>query len=117
MSLLDGRGPLCSMPSESPDRQARSAIMPKPCDNGHSVGAWRSLVARIVRDDEVVGSNPAAPTIPFFSGLLLARPRLLRRHRAGDSEALFDPSALRLVIGHDPPPNRHQVLHQAAAHP
>ena len=32
--------------------------------NGHSVGAWRSLVARIVRDDKVVGSNPAAPTIP-----------------------------------------------------
>ena len=28
-----------------------------------SVGAWRSLVARIVRDDEVGGSNPLAPTI------------------------------------------------------
>ena len=27
-----------------------------------SVGAWRSLVARIVRDDEVGGSNPLAPT-------------------------------------------------------
>ena len=26
------------------------------------VGAWRSLVARIVRDDEVGGSNPLAPT-------------------------------------------------------
>ena len=25
-------------------------------------GAWRSLVARIVRDDEVGGSNPLAPT-------------------------------------------------------
>ena len=32
--------------------------------NGHPVGAWRSLVARVVRDDKVVGSNPAAPTIP-----------------------------------------------------
>ena len=31
--------------------------------SGHSVGAWRSLVARIVRDDEVGGSNPLAPTI------------------------------------------------------
>src|SRR4029077_8304441 len=31
--------------------------------NGHPVGAWRSLVARIVRDDEVGGSNPLAPTI------------------------------------------------------
>jgi hypothetical protein len=27
-----------------------------------SLGAWRSLVARIVRDDEVGGSNPLAPT-------------------------------------------------------
>jgi hypothetical protein len=31
--------------------------------SGTSVGAWRSLVARIVRDDEVGGSNPLAPTI------------------------------------------------------
>ena len=28
-----------------------------------SVGAWRSLVARFVRDEEVAGSNPVAPTI------------------------------------------------------
>jgi hypothetical protein len=28
-----------------------------------AVGAWRSQVARIVRDDEVGGSNPLAPTI------------------------------------------------------
>ena len=27
------------------------------------VGAWRSLVARFVRDEEVAGSNPVAPTI------------------------------------------------------
>ena len=26
------------------------------------VGAWRSLVARFVRDEEVAGSNPVAPT-------------------------------------------------------
>ena len=26
-------------------------------------GAWRSLVARFVRDEEVAGSNPVAPTI------------------------------------------------------
>src|SRR5204863_291259 len=36
-------------------------IIRQPCANGHSVGAWRSLVARIVRDDEVGGSNPLAP--------------------------------------------------------
>jgi hypothetical protein len=27
-----------------------------------SRGVWRSLVARFVRDEEVVGSNPATPT-------------------------------------------------------
>jgi hypothetical protein len=32
------------------------------CTTSDSVGAWRSLVARIVRDDEVGGSNPLAPT-------------------------------------------------------
>src|SRR5664279_6012710 len=32
-----------------------------------AVGAWRSLAARIVRDDEVGGSNPLAPTIPNTS--------------------------------------------------
>ena len=34
-----------------------------PCYDCGSVGAWRSLVARVVRDDEVGGSNPLAPTI------------------------------------------------------
>src|SRR4029079_2099337 len=33
-----------------------------PARRAPSVGAWRSLVARIVRDDEVGGSNPRAPT-------------------------------------------------------
>ena len=27
-----------------------------------STGVWRSLVARFVRDEEAVGSNPATPT-------------------------------------------------------
>ncbi len=26
------------------------------------IGMWRSLVARVVRDDEVAGSNPVIPT-------------------------------------------------------
>jgi hypothetical protein len=30
-------------------------------------GAWRSLVARTVRDREVGGSNPLAPTITHLS--------------------------------------------------
>ena len=33
-----------------------------PSHPAWSVGAWRSLVARVVRDDEVGGSNPLAPT-------------------------------------------------------
>jgi hypothetical protein len=28
-----------------------------------SSGVWRSLVARFVRDEEAVGSNPATPTL------------------------------------------------------
>ena len=31
----------------------------------YAVGAWLSLVERTVRDREVGGSNPLAPTIPF----------------------------------------------------
>jgi hypothetical protein len=34
----------------------------RPARRAPSVGAWRSLVARIVRDDKVGGSNPLAPT-------------------------------------------------------
>ena len=30
---------------------------------GRLIGVWRSLVARFVRDEEVVGSNPATPTL------------------------------------------------------
>ena len=33
----------------------------------HLIGTWRSLVARSVRDAEVVGSNPAVPTISLLS--------------------------------------------------
>src|SRR5207244_10313055 len=41
-----------------------------------AVGAWRSQVARIVRDDEVGGSNPLAPTIITSSN---RRPQKLQR--------------------------------------
>src|ERR1700704_3673829 len=44
--------------------QPTCAIIRQPYSRAPSVGAWRSLVARIVRDDEVGGSNPLAPTIP-----------------------------------------------------
>ncbi len=38
-------------------------------DSANDVGAWRSLVARLVRDEEAVGSNPAAPTIVWEHGI------------------------------------------------
>ena len=41
-----------------------------PVRHGYAVcaahGVWRSLVARFVRDEEVVSSNPATPTIMFL---------------------------------------------------
>ena len=36
--------------------------MPNPAGYTRWFGTWRSLVARSVRDAEVVGSNPAVPT-------------------------------------------------------
>src|SRR3954452_3818706 len=67
-------------------------------------GVWRSLVARFVRDEEVVGSNPATPTLwrrplasgdadrglctpgrraPLLSGDVRTRARRIRAGRAG----------------------------------
>ncbi len=39
-----------------------SSLRPIHSGSSNHVGAWRSLVARFVRDEEAVGSNPAAPT-------------------------------------------------------
>ena len=36
-------------------------------DTVQTFGVWRSLVARLVRDEEVAGSNPVTPTIRFFT--------------------------------------------------
>jgi hypothetical protein len=42
-----------------------------------SRGVWRSLVARFVRDEEAVGSNPATPTCPMSQGIGIGlNPRL-----------------------------------------
>ena len=57
-----------------------------------SVGAWRSLAARIVRDDEVGGSNPLAPTSLAFLVRRIARfgvPRNLARVRGVAPTTLF----------------------------
>ena len=51
-----------SRPSRRPVVSSAGSVKRAP-----SVGAWRSLVARIVRDDEVGGSNPLAPTRPTSS--------------------------------------------------
>ena len=34
-----------------------------PLGSAHCHGVWRSLVARVVRDDEAAGSNPVTPTV------------------------------------------------------
>ena len=37
-----------------------------------TIGAWLSLVERLVRDQEAGGSNPLAPTIPSFDSFHLS---------------------------------------------
>ena len=45
--------------------------VPRPCGlwPRAKVGAWRSLVARCVRDAKVEGSNPFAPTSSYFMSI------------------------------------------------
>ena len=38
--------------------------------NFTGIGVWRSLVAHLVRDEGVAGSNPATPTT-IFDGILV----------------------------------------------
>ena len=61
-----GRLPLVSLCRQVPFGH-RALSSAGPVKRAPSVGAWRSLVARIVRDDEVGGSNPLAPTKPTSS--------------------------------------------------
>ena len=58
-----------------------------PVRHGYAVcaahGVWRSLVARFVRDEEVVGSNPATPTIQWSPSQMAAASRWNRATRPG----------------------------------
>src|SRR5690625_102753 len=55
---------LCSRSWPRRDESHLTRISPQgpPSANLNGLGVWRSLVARLVRDEEVVGSNPATPT-------------------------------------------------------
>ena len=46
-------------------------------------GVWRSLVARFVRDEEAVGSNPATPTVNRRDRLV---PAILYVHSQADCQ-------------------------------
>ena len=53
-------------PGKSP--KSPPAFLPEKGGSLESIiGVWRSLVARFVRDEEAVGSNPATPTIGLLS--------------------------------------------------
>ena len=67
-------------------------------------GVWRSLVARFVRDEEAVGSNPATPTVnrrdrlvPAILYVLIARPTASTGARAGTrpGRAVWRPCSTR----------------------
>ena len=62
---------------------------------------WRSLVARFVRDEEVVGSNPATPTHEERDSLLSGVPLFMRRALARICEEVGPQADRRL-----PPPQR-----------
>jgi hypothetical protein len=52
-----------SAPGHAGNRLGARRVRPLPWLGGN--GVWRSLVARFVRDEEAVGSNPATPTKPM----------------------------------------------------
>lgn len=59
-----GRGTSCPRPP------AHAIILKLSTGYPQTFGMWRSLVARVVRDDEVAGSNPVIPTIGTSPGSL-----------------------------------------------
>ncbi len=57
------------------------------------IGVWRSLVARFVRDEEAVGSNPATPTILRF--------RVRENHEWQAVAKVVQSWPIRLILGAD----------------
>src|SRR3954471_9356412 len=56
-------------------RYAPDLVSPAHC------GLWRSLVARLVRDEEAAGSNPVSPTYLLAPGRSAAGSLLVQRAR------------------------------------
>ena len=52
----------CSRSPPGPPEPAAEPRAGRALDSSTDLGVWRSLVARVVRDDEAAGSNPVTPT-------------------------------------------------------
>src|SRR5690606_28106955 len=72
---LEARSHAARLPVESVAKGSA-----KLCLGPLAIGVWRSLVACLVRVEEVVGSNPATPTVPDEAACEFSR-RPLRRFR------------------------------------
>ena len=59
--FITGFAAVALNPDSKAPRDAKILSKPRVRLVGH-LGVWRSLVARVVRDDEVAGSNPVTPT-------------------------------------------------------
>ncbi len=73
---------------------------------------WRSLVARVVRDDEVAGSNPVTPTIGEAPSTGRGLRRLVAQVRARLGPQSRAPPAARSRARSEPPGPRRARRHQ-----
>jgi hypothetical protein len=80
----------------------RSKARPKEI-RGHQFGLWLSLVERLVRDQEAVGSNPTSPII-FIRHTFSSKFRNLCEFRAVNEELV---EVRRITCLHFEPTTRH----------